>query len=161
MKEQKRQKKKAEEKSGWQKGLQIGGTILGAAVGTIIAPGAGTLMGAQIGGGVGQIGAGFVGDADPAMIQQGMVDTMAGISSMQTLSESKNLTDTMGKFYQIYDKIPQWEINKLETMQPLMMQNPTEYNAYLMNLINQYGGMNTMPIGGGYSTEQYTMPRPF
>jgi hypothetical protein len=108
---QRDQEAEAKKNAGLKGAIQIGATALGAGVGSIV-PGAGTMLGAQIGAGVGGIAGSFVGGGgkmglnyvDPAELAQGIGDTLAGISSVSTLKEHKIFTK---KFGELYSAIPE------------------------------------------------------
>jgi hypothetical protein len=58
------------------------------------------MRGAQIGAGIGGIGSSFVGGADYNALQQGIGDTLAGISAISTLKTHRQFLDTFREKYQ-------------------------------------------------------------
>jgi len=105
---QRDQQKDQQKDAGLKSAIQIGATALGAVAGSVI-PGAGTLIGAQIGSAVGGIGSSFVGNGgqmglnyvNPEELQQGIGDTIAGISAASTLKTHRDFMTEFGNKYQL------------------------------------------------------------
>jgi uncharacterized protein YcfJ len=100
--EEKKQKKQDRDKM-WTK---IAGTVGGAAIGTLIAPGIGTAYGASIGSGVGDVaaglgvGAGKIGSEeliDEGLIAQGLANTASATLSAAKSVQAKNLAGLIGE----------------------------------------------------------------
>jgi len=91
-------------------GLQMGGTAIGAGIGTTVTPGAGTLAGAQIGSSLGNIAASFVGGGgkmdgkyvDEQRLVQGIADTAQGIAATVSLKEQKDMIRDTATFFGKY-----------------------------------------------------------
>jgi len=92
-KQQIKDQQKQEKKAWWE----VGGSIFGAAVGTLIAPGVGTLLGAEIGGGVGQVGGELAAgdDMSSASLIQGLGDTISAVSDGFTLKREKAFGESL------------------------------------------------------------------
>lgn len=97
-----RERKQAGKNALLKTGLQVGGAALGAAVGSIIVPGAGTMLGAKIGAGLGGITGSFVGGngklgtnyVNPEELMAGIQDTAGSIAGAVTLkSQKKSMGD--------------------------------------------------------------------
>jgi uncharacterized membrane protein len=93
---EKEQKRKEKQLSG-KNFLQIGASVLGAGIGTLIAPGVGTALGASLGASVGQMGSSFMPGGTSEDLMQGFQDTVSGISAASTLKTQKNLMADVGK----------------------------------------------------------------
>lgn len=87
--------------------MQIGGTLLGAGIGVAsagtMAPLSAGLIGASIGGGIGEMGGSFIGgngkmaldNINPEELMSGLGNTISGISSAVTLGEEEQLMEDM------------------------------------------------------------------
>lgn len=75
--------------------LGAGGSLAGAALGSII-PGVGTVIGAQVGGGLGSLAGSVSGeDVDVGMIAQGIGQVAGGVSTAIFESKQRSLADTI------------------------------------------------------------------
>lgn len=118
--EAEKQKKKAKKESILKGALQVGGTLLGAAAGTLLAPGAGTAagatlaakltgaqLGATVGSGLGTSAASFIGDTDPEMLIAGVKDMAAGLEATATLQIEKQQMKQMGEALSKFQLMPE------------------------------------------------------
>jgi hypothetical protein len=145
-KEQEEEREKAEREARNKKWWQLGGTALGAAAGTVIAPGVGTQIGASLGSAAGSGVAAFTGsETDPYLFEQGMADLASGVGQFAMHREQ---ADFMEKFKtNILPKLTNPDIDSqtlenLATILPMLPQNGN-YNELYEILEQALKGANT------------------
>lgn len=137
--EQEQQQKDARKAGLLKTGMQVGGAALGAVAGSVI-PGTGTMLGAKLGSAGGQMLGSFVGNDSKIAtdnfnaeeFNQGMQDTIAGISGALTLKSQKT---TMGELSQYMASIDQLSVKDLAMVRGYIENGDVEEALNYLKLI--------------------------
>lgn len=91
-----KEQKKAEEDAKKRMWWQVGGTVLGGAVGSLI-PGVGTMIGAKIGSGLGEMASSGVGHYSEQAFATGFADVIGGFADVAQYKSERDFADLWAK----------------------------------------------------------------